>query len=142
MNCIYMLLLPVLFFNLFQCICHCSLFRTFLVVNRWLYDATRGLSIDCKNPQKARDVSSKKGSSSAVAIESDNVSQDALASSRLSDGENIRSTRLFKQQQQQQLLQQQQKQHDNDDNGGDEDNNGDGAQSHDNSLKHDTVTKR
>lgn len=72
-----------------MCCCAAVLRRKFelwLKVNRWVYDATRGLHIDTKNPQKARSVNAPFQKVAAV--------EDLTGDSRFEDGGQLRSTRI------------------------------------------------
>jgi hypothetical protein len=71
----------------------------YLAVNRWVYDATRGLPIDCKNPQKARDVTSMKNAARTLNVNDTPIS---VLGSQFNDGRSVRSVSVLTLEQQRQ----------------------------------------
>lgn len=64
-----------------------SNFKTFLDVNRWVYDKERGISIKTKNPQRAKDQ---------AILPKDQIEMNGIAlGARVTDGKLTRSSRLL-----------------------------------------------
>jgi hypothetical protein len=87
LQCILYYYIYIIYLFIFLFIYLFSKFKTFLDVNRWVYDKERGISIKTKNPQRAKDQ---------AILPKDQIEMNGIAlGARVTDGKLTRSSRLL-----------------------------------------------